>query len=128
MRRDAPDRCPGAVQVHAAADGGLARVRLPGGRLTAPQLEALRTAAAELGDPVLELTSRANIQVRALRPGAERELGARLADAGLLPSETHERVRNIIASPLGGPDIRDTVAEFDARLCATPALAGLPGR
>ena len=128
MRRDAPDRCPGAVQVHQAADGGLARVRLPGGRLTAAQLDVLRVAAAELGDPVLELTSRANIQVRALRPGSEVELGARLAAAGLLPSETHERVRNIIASPLGGPDIQRKVAAFDALLCATPALAALPGR
>jgi precorrin-3B synthase len=126
--RDAPDRCPGAVQVHEAADGGLARVRLPGGRLTAAQLGVLRAAAAELGDPVLELTSRGNVQVRALRPGAEHELAARLTAAGLLPSASHERVRNIIASPLGGPATRRLVEEFDARLCATPELAGLPGR
>ncbi|MEV8512078.1 precorrin-3B synthase [Dactylosporangium sp. NPDC051484] len=132
--RDAPDRCPGAVQVHEAADGGLARIRLPGGRLTAAQLEVLRAAAAELGDPALELTSRGNVQVRALRPGTEHELGARLTDAGLLPSATHERVRNIIASPLSGLDgrgeldVRPVVREFDARLCATPELAGLPGR
>ncbi|MGI5243564.1 precorrin-3B synthase [Dactylosporangium sp. CA-139066] len=126
--RDAPDRCPGAVQVHAAADGGLARVRLPGGRVTAAQLLVLRAAAAELGDPVLELTSRGNVQVRGLRPGAETELAARLTDAGLLPSATHERVRNIIASPLGDARLRRLVGEFDALLCATPALAGLPGR
>ncbi|WP_433615564.1 precorrin-3B synthase [Dactylosporangium sp. CA-139114] len=125
--RDAPDRCPGAVQVHAAADGGLARVRLPGGRLTAAGLTVLRTAAAELGDPALELTSRGNVQVRAVRPGAEHELAARLADAGLLPSATHERVRNIVASPLSAA-VRPLVAAFDALLCATPALAGLPGR
>ncbi|WP_433218592.1 precorrin-3B synthase [Dactylosporangium sp. CS-047395] len=125
--RDVPDRCPGAVQVHAAADGGLARVRLPGGRITGAQLRVLRTAAAELGDPALELTSRGNVQVRALRPGAERELAARLTDAGLLPSATHERVRNIVASPLSAA-VRPLVAEFDALLCATPALAGLPGR
>jgi precorrin-3B synthase len=116
------------VQVHEAADGGLARVRLPGGRLTAAQLLVLRSAAAELGDPVLELTSRGNVQVRALRPGAATELAARLGDAGLLPSATHERVRNIIASPLGGPATRRLVEEFDALLCATPELAELPGR
>ncbi|MFG2039639.1 precorrin-3B synthase [Dactylosporangium sp. NPDC048998] len=126
--RDAPDRCPGAVQVHEAADGGLARVRLPGGRLTAARLEVLRAAAAELGDPALELTSRGNVQVRALRPGAEHELAARLTDAGLLPSASHERVRNIIASPLGGPAVQRLVEAFDAGLCATPELAGLPGR
>jgi precorrin-3B synthase len=132
--RDAPDRCPGAVQVHAAADGGLARVRLPGGRLTAVQLGVLRTAAADLGDPALELTSRGNIQVRALRDGAPAELAARLHAAGLLPSEAHERVRNIIASPLSGLDrlgaldVRPLVAQFDASLCASPSFAALPGR
>ncbi|MFI5909497.1 precorrin-3B synthase [Dactylosporangium sp. NPDC051541] len=126
-RRELSDRCPGAVQVHAAADGGLARVRLPGGRITGPQLAVLRTAAAELGDPALELTSRGNVQVRALPPGAESELAARLTDAGLLPSATHERVRNIVASPLS-PAVRPLVAEFDALLCAQPALAALPGR
>ena len=122
------------MQVHAAADGGLARVRLPGGRLPVPALAVLRAAAADLGDPALELTSRGNVQVRALRPGAEVELAARLSRAGLLPSDTHERVRNIVASPLSGRDglgeldVRPVVAAFDAGLCADPALAALPGR
>jgi precorrin-3B synthase len=122
------------VQVHAAADGGLARVRLPGGRLPVAALTVLRAAAADLGDPALELTSRGNVQVRALRPAAEVEFAARLAGAGLLPSATHERVRNIIASPLSGRDglgaldVRPVVAAFDAGLCADPDLAGLPGR
>ncbi|MET7397580.1 precorrin-3B synthase [Dactylosporangium sp. NPDC005572] len=125
--RDAPDRCPGAVQVHPAADGGLARVRLPGGLLTAAQLRVLRSAAIDLGDPVLELTSRGNIQVRALRPGAPAVLARRLHEAGLLPSEAHERVRNIIASPLS-PAVRPVVAAFDALLCSSSTLVDLPGR
>ena len=39
------DACPGALHVHQAADGALARVRLPGGIITASQLEALALAA-----------------------------------------------------------------------------------
>ena len=73
-------------------------------------------------------------------------------DAGLLPSATHERVRNILASPLAGIasdpvarvdvvppttlgtratgscDVRGLAAELDRGLCARPELAGLPGR
>ncbi|MFD1147789.1 hypothetical protein [Saccharothrix hoggarensis] len=121
-----PDACPGAVDVHQAADGGLARVRVPGGTLSAVQFDAVRTAALELGDGFLDLTSRANLQVRGLPPGAEHELGARLREVGLLPSTTHERIRNIVAAPLD--DNQALVDAIDAALCATPELASLPGR
>jgi precorrin-3B synthase len=132
--RDRVDACPGALQTHAAADGGLARVRVPGGTLSAGQLRTLAAAARELGDGHLELTSRGNLQLRGLAPGAETSLGARLADAGLLPSDTHERVRNVLASTLSGRtgdghlDVRPWVRELDAGLRADPDLAGLPGR
>ncbi|RKT54003.1 hypothetical protein [Saccharothrix australiensis] len=124
--RERPDACPGAVDVHRAADGGLARVRVPGGTLSADRFDALRSAALDLGDGWLELTSRANVQIRGLAPGAEHELGARLRDAGLLPSLTHERVRNIVAAPL--EDNQDLVDALDRALCRVPELADLPGR
>ncbi|MEV0753473.1 precorrin-3B synthase [Streptosporangium sp. NPDC050280] len=103
------DACPGALQVHAAADGGLARVRVPGGRLTPSQLRELADAATAYGTGVIELTSRANVQVRGLGPedpgsGTGNGFAARMARAGLLPSATHERIRNILASPLTGVD------------------------
>ncbi|MER6943094.1 precorrin-3B synthase [Nonomuraea sp. NPDC000554] len=119
-RRDA---CPGALQVHQAADGPLARVRIPGGLLSASQLRALAACAEELGSGVIELTSRANLQLRGLR-----DLGLfaeRIAAAGLLPSPTHERVRNIVASPLVD---RELIIDLDRALCARPELAELPGR
>lgn len=127
------DACPGAVQTHAAADGALARVRVPGGALTASQLLSLSACARDLGDGALELTSRGNVQLRGLRPGVEGELAARLTDAGLLPSATHERVRNVLASVLSGRaggwlDVRPWVRTFDAELRADPDLAQLPGR
>ncbi|PZA21388.1 precorrin-3B synthase, partial [Modestobacter versicolor] len=132
--RERADACPGALQTHAAADGGLARVRVPGGTLTAAQLRTLAAAARELGDGHLELTSRGNLQLRALPDGAEVALGSRLAGAGLLPSATHERVRNVLASTLTGRtdgghvDVRPWVRAFDAGLSGDPGLAALPGR
>ncbi|WP_182887335.1 precorrin-3B synthase [Microbispora sp. H10885] len=130
--RAAQDACPGALQVHAAADGALARVRVPGGGLAAGALRELAACARELGAGVVELTSRANVQVRGLAdPPA---FAARMAAAGLLPSATHERVRNIVASPLSGRsatallDVRPLVADLDAALCGRAALAQLPGR
>ncbi|MBB2740913.1 UNVERIFIED_ORG: precorrin-3B synthase [Microbispora rosea subsp. rosea] len=130
--RAARDACPGALQVHAAADGALARVRVPGGGLTTDALRELAACAGELGNGIIELTSRANVQVRGLADPAA--FAARMAAAGLLPSATHERVRNIVASPLSGRsatgvlDVRPLVTALDAGLCGRPALAGLPGR
>ncbi|MFM1726213.1 precorrin-3B synthase [Rhodococcus sp. PAM 2766] len=129
--RSGPDKCPGALQVHQAADGPLARVRLPGGVVASPQLQALATAAQELGNGEIELTSRGNVQLRAVSD--PEEFASRIADVGLLPSTTHERVRNILASPLSGriggfADVRALVTDLDHGLCADPALADLPGR
>ena len=118
------DRCPGVLRLHEAADGLLARVRVPGGRITAPQLRAL-AGAARLGNGIVELTSRASLQVRGLRDDA---LAQPLAAAGLLPSPSHERIRNILASPFAGPEVDALVAELDRALCADPELANLSGR
>lgn len=131
MARTDPDSCPGVLRLHEAADGPLARVRVPGGTLTPEQLQTLAAAAGELGDGNIELTSRGNVQLRRVRDADA--LTERLAAAGLLPSRTHERVRNIIASPLSGrvgdhPDIRPLVEALDTGLLASPRLASLPGR
>lgn len=125
------DACPGALQVHRAADGALIRVRLPGGAITAAQLTALAQAADHFASPAMELTSRGNLQIRAITDTGA--VAQAVADAGLLPSPTHERVRNIVASPLSGrsggrADIRPQVAELDVALCESPELAALPGR
>jgi precorrin-3B synthase len=127
-RRTAVDACPGALRLHLAADGPLARVRLPGGLLTGAQLGTVRELAEQWGDGRAELTSRANLQLRGLTEAPAAELAARLWAAGLLPSQTHELVRNIAASPLATPAGRAAVAELDDRLCADPELAALPGR
>ncbi|QPI62178.1 nitrite reductase [Streptomyces malaysiensis subsp. malaysiensis] len=143
--RGRDDACPGALRLHPADDGSLARIRVPGGLLTARQAEALGRVSEELGDGRLDITSRGNAQVRGLAAGCGAELAARLRTAGLLPSDRHDRVRNIVASPLSGLDGRghaDVVAwvrELDAALCDdTPtgpagrgelsALSGLSGR
>ncbi|OBH88199.1 precorrin-3B synthase [Mycobacterium scrofulaceum] len=125
------DACPGALQVHRAADGALARIRLPGGMLTAAQLAALARVSSEHGSATLELTARGNVQLRGITDVTA--AAEAIADAGLLPSATHERVRNIVASPLSGRaggtvDVRPWVAELDEAIRAEPSLVKLGGR
>ncbi|MFF7410443.1 precorrin-3B synthase [Streptomyces lydicus] len=132
--RDRGDACPGALRLHAAADGLLARVRVPAGDLTVRQATALADAAEQLGDGFLSLTSRGNVELRGLPDGCDGRLAGLLGDAGLLPSARHERIRNILASPLAGldrhtpADVRWWARRLDALLCASESATALSGR
>lgn len=136
VTRDRGDKCPGATRPWAADDGLLVRLRLVGGRISRASLLALVDAAEQFGDGRVHLTGRANLQVRAF-PGTDGRLDddayAALEATGLLPTRTHELVRNIMVSPQSGlaggrADLRPVAAELDRLVCASPALAGLPGR
>ncbi|GGM98924.1 precorrin-3B synthase [Actinoplanes campanulatus] len=128
VRTSDTDACPGALRLHAAADGLLARVRLPGGLLTGARLRTLRELAEEFGDGALELTSRANLQLRGLSAIDAPALATRLRAAGLLPSQTHDNVRNIASPPLPGSTIRALIPALDRAILDDPVLAGLPGK
>lgn len=131
--RDRTDRCPGVLRLHEAADGWMARVRLPGGRADAVGLRAVADVAS-WGNGIVELTSRASLQVRGLAVDAGDRVAARLADGGLLASLAHDLVRNVLASPVAGrapSSLAQTdaiVVALDRGLCADAALAALPGR
>lgn len=130
------DRCPGARRPWQADDGLLVRLRLIGGRISAAALTALLDVSETYGDGLVHLTGRANLQVRGL-PGADGSLRpgvlAALEGTGLLPTRTHELVRNVMVSPQTGlaggrADLRPVARELDERLCGDPVLATLPGR
>lgn len=130
MSRSA-DRCPGVFSAHPAADGHLARIRLPGGLISPAQLEALVGVTDLYGDGHLELTSRANIQIRGI--SEIDEAGDLIVEAGLIPTPSHERVRNLQLSALTGRrggllDGRPILDDLDVGLRADPVLAHLPAR
>ncbi|MEU6618102.1 cobalamin biosynthesis protein CobG [Streptomyces parvus] len=130
--RDSGDACPGTLRLHRADDGALARVRVPGGVLSADRADALLTAAGRFGDGELHLTSRGNVQLRGLGAECGGGLAELLTAAGLLPSAAHERARNIVASPLAGldgsPPVSGWLSELDGLVCGSAAAASLSGR
>jgi precorrin-3B synthase len=110
----------------------LLRVRVPGGLVSPPQWTALARTAQEYGDAHIDITARANVQLRGIQ--AEQFLHAvqPLVRSGLLPSTTHDRTRNIFASPFAGIDptelldVRPLLRELDTQLLADAAFAALP--
>jgi precorrin-3B synthase len=127
------DRCPGVLRPHLAQDGAVVRVRVPGGQTTGISLGHLSRVAQRFGSGDLQLTSRAGLQLRGLSDPVPTSLVAAVRQAGFLPSDSHERVRNIVASALtglsgGAVDVRPLVAGLDAGLCTEPDLARLPSR
>ncbi|MGV9877983.1 cobalamin biosynthesis protein CobG [Streptomyces sp. NPDC003006] len=132
--RDRGDACPGALRLHRADDGALARLRLPAGLLTSRQAAALADAAERFADGNLSVTSRGNVELRGLGDDCGGALAALLQDAGLLPSARHERVRNVVASPLAGldrlghADVQLWARELDRLLCAEEWTTALSGR
>ena len=107
--------CPGLINLVQAVDGGLCRIRLAGGRMTAAQARALAVAARKHGAGPLEITNRANLQLRGIRAEAGPGLIQALIDAGLGPLPASDVVdpvalsrrdarRNVMISPLAGID------------------------
>lgn len=90
-------------------------------------LQDLVAIVATFGAPCLQLTSRGNLQLRALPDPIPEELARSIEATGLIPSASHELVRNILAAPLA-PKLSELVRAFDAGLCADADLASLPGR
>ncbi len=112
------------------------RLRLIGGVLPTSALATSSALRADFGDGKILLTKRTNLQLRGIAHAdgcVPAVLVDAIAAAGLLPSPSHELIRNIMVSPLTGrvggrADLRATAREIDHLLRAEPDFAGLAGR
>jgi precorrin-3B synthase len=99
-----PSACPGLLRIVPAMDGGICRIKLPGGLITADQALAVAQAAERFAGGVIEATNRGNLQIRGI--GTDHDgLIASLLDAGLGPGNpASDDVRNLMLSPTAGLD------------------------
>ncbi len=92
--------CPGALQPMESGDGWVVRIRPPGGRLDTTQAQAIADAAEAHGNGVIELTGRANLQLRGVTPATHAALIAALGPLGLIDADiATETRRNILVTP-----------------------------
>ncbi|WP_423907630.1 precorrin-3B synthase [Caballeronia sp.] len=93
------------MRIVPARDGGLCRIRLAGGELSANQARVIAGVSFEFGSGFIDATNRANLQVRGVREESHDALVSRLIDAGLGPeTAASDDLRNVMLSPLAGLD------------------------
>jgi len=95
--------CPGGVRPMPSGDGLLVRVRPWCGAFAREQAIGLADIAETLGNGHIDLTRRANLQIRGLREESLPALHEALDRLGLLEGET---ARNVMVDPLAGPEVR----------------------
>ena len=95
----------GLFYVAPAQDSFMLRLRVPGARLTSAQLRGLAEMAEDWGSGRVDITTRANLQIRELQPrdivrvlNKVQSLGMSSRGAGA------DNIRNITASPITGID------------------------
>jgi len=82
---------------------GMQRIKLPMGRMTAEQLEALSDLAEEYSDQILHVTTRQDIQLHFIHIEDTPDLMRRLAAVGVTTKEAcGNSVRNTTACPYSG--------------------------
>ena len=117
-----PSACPGLLRIVQALDGGICRIKLAGGSISAAQAHAVADAAQAYAGGVIEATNRANLQIRGIGTEQDALIGALLA-AGLGPNNAAgDDVRNLMLSPSAGIDPH---MRFDTRPLAEQILATL---
>jgi precorrin-3B synthase len=119
--------CPGALRPMPSGDGLLVRVRPWCGAFTLDQARGLAEIAERLGNGHIDLTRRANLQIRGLREDSMSELHRALDRIGLLDSDAEtEAARNVMVAPLAGSDVRAIAAALTEALAADRRFTQLP--
>jgi precorrin-3B synthase len=116
--------CPGALRPMLSGDGLVVRVRPHGGRLQPAQADGLGRLALAHGNGLIDLSTRANIQVRGVTPQSYGALIDGLAGLGLVDVDAEaEARRNIVVTPfwLPGDGVQAIAADLAAALLAADA-------
>jgi len=122
--------CPGALRPMPSGDGLVVRIRPPGGRLTQAQAQGLAALAGQHAWPVLDLTSRANLQLRGVSDTDYPPLMRGLQALGLVDaSSAAESRRNLLVTPFWQQgDGTSALAHTLGEALASPQAPALPGK
>ncbi|MGE4078946.1 MAG: hypothetical protein AB7F22_25630 [Reyranella sp.] len=120
--------CPGALQPMPSGDGLIVRIRPFCGALSLDQASSLADLAGRLGNGHIDLTRRANLQLRGLTEADLPALHERLRELDLIDADAEiEATRNLMVGPLAGldeetVDIRPVAQAISQQLVSDPRV------
>ncbi|WP_299922129.1 precorrin-3B synthase [uncultured Pelagimonas sp.] len=92
--------CPGALRPMMSGDGLVVRIRPPLGRLSQKQAVGIATAAETFGNGLIDLSSRANLQIRGVSETDHAALVTTLQGLGVVDGDPQiEARRNVTVTP-----------------------------
>jgi precorrin-3B synthase len=113
--------CPGALRPMRSGDGLVVRIRPHGGRLSQAQAVGLVELADRFGNGLMDITNRANLQIRGVSDAGHEHLIVELTRLDLIDANSEvESLRNIVVAPfwVEGDDTAPLVAEFELAIAA----------
>lgn len=127
--------CPGALRPMESGDGLIVRLKFEAARLPLDTASEIARLALRFGNGSLDLTSRANLQLRGCKAAELPALHRELAGLGLLDEDADaEAARTLLVSPFAGEDplakadIRVVVTALGTRLATDAAVRRLPAK
>jgi precorrin-3B synthase len=115
--------CPSALRPMLSGDGLVVRIRPRGGRLSAAQVLGIADLAARFGNGLIDLTGRANLQIRGVAIEGHAALIAELAQLQLIDADAElEAQRNILVAPFwnDGDETEMLAGKLERALAARP--------
>lgn len=122
--------CPGALRPMLSGDGWVVRIRPPAGRLSPAQAAGIARLAERHGNGLIDITSRANVQLRGVLATSHANLIDGLRVLGLIDASPEvEARRNLVVTPFwrAGDGTLDISAAL-ARALAQPDAPSLPSK
>lgn len=117
--------CPGALRPMMSGDGLVVRIRARGGRLEPEAVREIADLSSRFGNGLIDLSARANVQLRGVTPESHSALIDGLRALGLIDSTPEaEARRNITVTPFWRAG--DGTADLADRLAGALAAADAP--
>ncbi|MES2664512.1 MAG: precorrin-3B synthase [Pseudomonadota bacterium] len=119
--------CPGALRPMLSGDGWVVRIRPMAGRLTQSQAAGIADLSLQYGNGLIDLSSRANVQIRGVTEASHPALIDGLRALGLIDATPQdEAARNIIVTPFWdhGDGTMGLAQALGQAMAAGPVLPG----